>query len=96
MRIAKFLAAILSVTVCIADEPSAMPRLRGVMSPGGDMTEADFLKLSEWGVKLIRFQMCRRNWKGIEEDRYVEEWDRWLGERLDHFDSFVLPMAVRH
>ena len=77
-------------------EVSATPRLRGVMSPGGDMTEADFLKLEEWGVKIIRFQMCRRNWKGIEEDRYLDEWDRWLNGRLDHFDSFVLPMALRH
>lgn len=48
-----------------SSDVAAAPRLRGVMSPGGDLTEADFQKLEEWGVKLIRFQMCRRNWKGI-------------------------------
>ena len=102
MRFALFCAVTFAVAVsALADGTSALsepaaPRLRGVMSPGGDMTEADFLKLREWGATLIRFQMCRRNWKGIEENRYLEEYDRWLNGRLDHFDNFVLPMAVRN
>ena len=64
-----FIAALLAATA-IAGEKSvsrciytpdvlARPRLRGVMSGGGNMTEDDFKTLHEWGATLLRFQMVR-------------------------------------
>ena len=70
-------------------------RFRGVMSPGRDMTEDDFKTLESWGATLLRYQMVR-NWHGVNANQDLDEYDRWLEGRLDHFDRFVLPMAARH
>ena len=76
---------------------SATPRLcvenlRGVMSPHR-MTEADFDTLQAWGATLLRYQMWGyRQKKDAPVD--FEAYGRWLAEKLDHFDSFVLPQAA--
>ena len=71
------------------------PCLRGVMSPGGDMTEGDFRTLAAWGVSLLRFQMVR-DWHGVDGNQDLNEYDRWLEGRLDHFDTVVLPLACKY
>ena len=73
----------------------ARPRLRGVRSPGRDMTEDDFKTLADWGATLLRFQMVR-DWHGVNGNQDLDEYDRWLEGRLDHFDRVVLPMARKH
>ena len=67
--------------------------LRGVMSPGSDMTEDDFATLGEWGATLLRFQMTHCPAEAVTN---VPAWKAWLRGRLSHLDSFVLPMAERH
>ena len=74
---------------------AARPRLRGVMSPGGDMNEEAFKTLGEWGVTLLRFQMVR-DWHGVNGNQDLDEYDRWLDGRLDHFDTVVLPLAAKY
>ena len=69
--------------------------LRGVMSPGGDMKEDDFRTLHDWGVTLLRFQMVR-DWHGVNGNQDLDEYDRWLEGRLDHFDKVILPMALKY
>ena len=69
--------------------------LRGVMSPGGNMTEDDFKTLHDWGATLLRFQMVR-DWHAVDGNQDLDEYDRWLEDRLDHFDKVVLPMAVQY
>ncbi len=69
--------------------------LRGVMSPGGDMKEDDFKTLHEWGATLLRFQMVR-DWHAVDGNQDLDEYDRWLEGRLDHFDKVILPMAVQY
>ena len=69
-------------------------RLRGVMSPSQDMTIDDFDTLQSWGATLIRYQMGR-NWNAQKVTPDLDEYDRWLDTRLDHFDAFVLPQAVK-
>ena len=73
----------------------ARPRLRGVMSPGGNMDEDDFKTLHEWGATLLRFQMVR-DWHGVNGNQDLDEYDRWLDGRLDHFDTVVLPLARKY
>ena len=73
---------------------SSMPVMRGVMSPARNMTEDDFCMLRSWGVTLLRYQMVR-NWHGVDTNQDLEEFDRWLDGRLDHFDCFVLPQAAK-
>ena len=73
---------------------SAAPK-RGVMSPGGDMTEEAFRTLAGWGATLLRFQMVR-DWHGVDGNRDLAEYDRWLDGRLDHFDKVVLPLALQY
>ena len=68
-------------------------RLRGVMSPGADMTEDDFETLREWGATLIRYQMTHCPAEAVTN---VPAWRAWLKNRLAHLDRFVLPMAERH
>ena len=65
------------------------------MSPGGDMTEDDFKTLHEWGAKLLRFQMVR-DWHAVNGNQDLDEYDRWLAGRLDHFDTVVLPLAQKY
>ena len=69
--------------------------LRGLMSPGGDMTEDDFKTLHEWGATLLRFQMVR-DWHAVDGNRDLAEYDRWLEGRLDHFDKVILPLAQKY
>ena len=71
------------------------PPLRGVMSPGGNMTEDDFKTLHEWGATLLRFQMVR-DWHAVNGNQDLDEYDRWLESRLDHFDTVVLPLAQKY
>ncbi len=68
--------------------------LRGVMSPSQAMTLDDFDTLQAWGATLIRYQMGR-NWNAQKVTPDLGEYDRWLKTKLDHFDSFVLPEAVK-
>ncbi len=68
---------------------------RGVMSPGGDMTEGDFRTLADWGATLLRFQMVR-DWHGVDGNRDLTEYDRWLEGCLDHVDKVVLPLALKY
>ena len=53
---------------------AARPRLRGVMSGGGDMGEDDFKTLHEWGAKLLRFQMVR-DWHAVNANRDIDEYE---------------------
>ena len=69
--------------------------LRGVMSSGGNMTEDDFKTLHEWGATLLRFQMVR-DWHAVNGNQDLDEYDRWLESRLDHFDTIVLPLAQKY
>ena len=78
-----------------SERVSALPPLRGVMSPVRDMTEDDFRTLASWGVRLLRYQIVR-DWNRTDANRDLAEYDRWLDSRLDHLDFFVLPMARRH
>ena len=73
----------------------ARPRLRGVMSGGGNMHEDDFKTLHEWGATLLRFQMVR-DWHGVNGNQDLDEYDSWLEGRLDHFDTVVLPLARKY
>ncbi len=72
--------------------PKAAP-MRGVMSPGGDMTEDDFATLRDWGANLLRFQMTHCPAEAVTN---VPAWRAWLKGRLRHLDSFILPMAEKH
>ena len=65
--------------------------LRGMMSPSRDMTEDDFRTLREWGVTLLRYQM-----NVSDRDRGLDKIGPWIDRRLDHLDSFVLPMAEKY
>jgi hypothetical protein len=85
-----------SVSRCIyTPDVLARPRLRGVMSPGGDMTEDGFRTLADWGATLLRFQMVR-DWHAVDGNRDLAEYDRWLEGRLDHFDKIILPLAQKY
>ena len=76
-------------------EVSAMSRKRGVMSPERPMNEDDFRTLGEWGATLLRYQMVR-GWSKANGNQDLAEYDHWLDGKLDHFDKFILPMAIRH
>ncbi len=67
--------------------------LRGVMSPGGDMTEADFRTLRDWGVTLLRFQMTHCPPAAVTN---VPAWRTWLDGRLDHLERVILPLAGKY
>ena len=74
---------------------SALPQLRGVMSPSRQMTEDDFVKLHGWGVKLLRYQM-NRFWDLHYANRDLKDYTKWLDSKLDHLDSTVLPLAAKY
>ena len=87
-----------SLVTCHSSLVTASRRLlplRGVMSPGGDMTEDDFRTLHAWGATLLRFQMVR-DWHAVDGNQDLDEYDRWLEGRLDHFDKVVLPLARKY
>lgn len=73
---------------------AARLRMRGVMSPARNMGEDDFKTLKEWGATLLRYQMMR-NWHGVNTNRDLDEFDRWLDGKLDNFDKVVLPLAAK-
>ena len=77
------------------DAMSNAPRRRGVMSPARDMAENDFKTLESWGATLLRYQIVR-DWHGVNANRDIIEYDRWMASRLDHLDKVVLPLAVKH
>ena len=36
------------------------------------------------------------DWHGVDGNRDLAEYDRWLEERLDHVDKVVLPLALQY
>ena len=84
-----------AATARYADGVAGAPRRRGVMSPARDMTEDDFKTLSAWGATLLRYQIIR-DWHGVNANRDIVEYDRWMKSRLDHLDKVVLPLAVKY
>ena len=66
---------------------------RGVMSPGGDMTEDDFRTLHSWGATLLRFQMTHCPPAAVTN---VPAWRTWLNGRLDHLERVILPLAGKY
>ncbi|MBQ6337853.1 MAG: cellulase family glycosylhydrolase [Kiritimatiellae bacterium] len=72
-----------------------LPRLRGVMLPGGPCKEDDFRTLRDWGATLARYQMTR-HFAAIGADRDLAEYDRWLDGKLDHLERDVLPWAAKY
>ncbi|MBE6396236.1 MAG: hypothetical protein E7046_04460, partial [Lentisphaerae bacterium] len=78
------------------DHVKTRPLLRGVMLPLRPCTEDDFRTLHEWGATLARYQMSRHSFLAIGKNRDLEEYDRWLDERLDHLDRDVLPFAAKY
>ncbi len=69
------------------DRIKNMPLHRGVMSPH-TMTEDDFKTLKAWHVNLIRLQITRF-WGQSGTDRDLDDYDKWLGEKLDHLDQVL-------
>ena len=74
---------------------AALPTLRGVMSPSRPMNEDDFVKLRGWGVRLLRYQM-NRFWNMHDANRDLDDYDKWLGSKLDHLEAVVLPLAEKY
>ncbi len=66
---------------------------RGVMSPGGDMTEDDFRTLHDWGATLLRFQMTHCPSEALTN---APAYRAWLNGRLGHLERVVLPMAEKY
>ena len=75
-----------------SERVSSLPRLRGVMLPGGDVKRDDFETLSKWGATLARYQMIR-GWGKENDNQDVGEYVKWLDGRLDHLKRVVLPLA---
>ena len=76
------------------DSVRAKPPKRGVMLPMRAPTEDDFRTLREWGATLARFQMVR-GWHDVDANRDLEEYDRWLGGKLDDLER-LLPWAEKY
>ena len=69
-----------------------MPQLRGVMLPAPEnITEADFDRLADWGVTLVRFQMTggARGWDSAVPLRSVPGWYRWVEKEMDILDKIL-------
>ena len=73
--------------------PGDMTPRRGVMSPGGDMTEEDFQTLHDWGATLLRFQMTHCPKEAVTD---IPAYRAWLDGRLDHLENVILPLAARY
>ena len=67
---------------------AASKPLRGVMSPGRNMTEDDVETLHKWGATLIRFQITR-NWHKINDNQDLAEYGRWVDRRLDNLENVL-------
>ena len=74
-------------------EPPRKP-LRGVMSPGRNMTEDDIETLHQWGATLVRFQITR-NWHKVNDNQDLEEYGRWVDRRLDNLENVLRWCAAR-
>ena len=110
MKTTMLIGAMLSALIACGDEPGEpadttparytadvanAPRRRGVMSPARDMTEDDFKTLKSWGATLLRYQIVR-DWHGVDANRDIVEYDKWMQSRLDHLDKVVLPLAGKY
>ena len=73
--------------------PGDITPLRGVMSPGGDMTEDDFRTLRDWGATLLRYQMTHCPSEALTN---APAYRAWLNGRLGHLERVVLPMAEKY
>lgn len=62
------------------------PRQRGVMVPGGPVTDKMLRDLRDWNVNLIRVQIIR-NWGKLNTELDLEEYNRWLDRRLDQIED---------
>ena len=74
------------------------PPLRGVMLPSANCKEDDFRTLAEWGATLGRYQMTSGPTPNAGESpsAYLERYDAWLDQKLDHLDREALPWANRY
>ena len=70
--------------------------MRGVMSPGRNMTEDDFRTLHEWGATLVRYQMGPRWDAKAAPDAALAAYLAALDKYLDHLDRDVLPWAEKY
>ena len=74
------------------------PQLRGVMLPEPEhVTEADFDRLAEWGVTLVRFQMTggAKDWDAAVPLRSVPGWYRWVEKEMGILDKVLAWAAAR-
>ena len=72
---------------------AALPPLRGVMSPTGDMNEGDFRTLHDWGATLLRFEMANCPPEAIAN---IPASISWIRGRLDHLENVILPCAEKY
>jgi len=75
-----------------------LPQLRGVMLPEPEnITEADFDRLSDWGVTLVRFQMTggAKGWDASVPLRSVPGWYRWIDREMEILDRVLAWAAAR-
>lgn len=63
-------------------------RLRGVMSPGGPMTEEMLQTLNQWNVNLVRYQFIR-NWGQMGTEMDLDEYNAWLDRRLANLEEMA-------
>ena len=68
------------------DEIKNHRRQRGVMSPGGPITEEMLQTLHSWNANLIRAQIVR-NWGQIGTETDLVEYNQWLDNRLDQIEA---------
>lgn len=66
---------------------TALPRLRGVMSPNSYNPE-DFEEYAAWNGNLIRWQI-KRNWAKANADRNIPEFRAWLRDKLDELERVL-------
>lgn len=74
------------------DRVTAMPTLRGVMSPGS-YRKGDLDDLAKWGANLIRWQLVR-NWGKLDSDLDQTEYNRWIDSKISELEK-VLADAER-
>ena len=82
-----------NLVVSYPQRVSAMPPLKGVMSPTGDMNEGDFRTLHDWGATLLRFEMANCPSAAITN---IPAYVSWIRGRLDHLDNVILPCAEKY
>ena len=82
-----------TLVVSYPQRVSAMPPLKGVMSPTGDMNEGDFRTLHDWGATLLRFEMANCPSAAITN---IPAYVTWIRGRLDHLENVILPCAEKY